>query len=639
MDSDAVSIIYSLGRYKLVFRGLEVLRRTGFAISLLVLFLSASTIAFAVSEEEKTFLNMYFSEDELQVVSATRSLQSISRVAENMTVVTKEDIELMNAHTLADVLNTINGVEIQSGGGSPGNKSLIDIQGSSSRHVAVFMDGIPLNNMESNTAAPGVFPVQNIEKIEVVKGPGSSTWGSSLGGVINIITKSPGSGKADGMVSASYGEKKTGDVRAEVSGKLHDFGYYLTAGKLITDGFGKREAFWENSLYAKLTYDISKETRVLFTTAYMKDKGEEGDWGDGVTYSNKFEHLISSLAMHSSVSKEVDLDVSIWLSKWQADNLAEGVMYSNSIEDKYGANARLTYNHDIHSVVIGGDFLNGEAKANYYADDKLKLNTWAIFANDTIALGKLSLIPGIRFDHTNISGNFISPSLGATYEIAKKTLLRAFVARGFSYPSLIDTGASDPASNFVHNPDLKVEKVWSCQAGVETGLLNYLWLKADVFSHNVRDAIETVVLTAPQWTRANVRKQLRQGADIEIRSMPFYNFVLSSGATFMHTKDYGMTVGTSPQYTYDVGLKYDDKKSFRALLHGHYIWWNEDSSHNSKYSSMVFDLNVIKTLYKNNGNLVEVFASGHNLFNGSQYWYEVYKNAGRWFEAGLRYKF
>jgi vitamin B12 transporter len=69
--------------------------------------LSAPLLVFAQSEEEKKQLSMYFREEELQVVSATRSLKPISRVAENMTVITAEDIERMNAHTLDQVLNTI----------------------------------------------------------------------------------------------------------------------------------------------------------------------------------------------------------------------------------------------------------------------------------------------------------------------------------------------------------------------------------------------------------------------------------------------------------------------------------------------------------------------------------------------------
>ena len=72
-----------------------------------LLIILCSINAFAMSEAERTFLQMYFSDEELVVVSATRSLKSITRVAENIEVVTKADIELMNAHMLVDVLNTM----------------------------------------------------------------------------------------------------------------------------------------------------------------------------------------------------------------------------------------------------------------------------------------------------------------------------------------------------------------------------------------------------------------------------------------------------------------------------------------------------------------------------------------------------
>src|SRR5574340_97457 len=92
------------------------------------------TSAFAISEEEKAFLSMYFKDEELEVISATRSLKSISRVAENMTVITASDIELMNAHTLADVLRTVNGILLNTGITSPGGNANPQIQVSELRH-------------------------------------------------------------------------------------------------------------------------------------------------------------------------------------------------------------------------------------------------------------------------------------------------------------------------------------------------------------------------------------------------------------------------------------------------------------------------------------------------------------------------
>ena len=101
--------------------------------------------------------------------------------------------------------------------------------GSEQRHVTVLIDGIIQNNLDSNLADVGIIPVQMIERIEIVKGPASSVWGSALGGVINVITKNPVDSGLHGTTSVSYGTRNTEDYRAEISGKKGDLGLYLAS--------------------------------------------------------------------------------------------------------------------------------------------------------------------------------------------------------------------------------------------------------------------------------------------------------------------------------------------------------------------------------------------------------------------------
>ena len=105
---------------------------------LICVLLPFSSPAFAMSEEERSFLLMYFKEDEIEVISATRSLKSVSRVAENIEVVTKDDIELMNAHTVAEVLYFVTGIEVTAFVG-PGAQGTAGIYGSDYNRVAVLL--------------------------------------------------------------------------------------------------------------------------------------------------------------------------------------------------------------------------------------------------------------------------------------------------------------------------------------------------------------------------------------------------------------------------------------------------------------------------------------------------------------------
>lgn len=609
--------------------------------------LSTSIAVFAQSATEKTFLSLYFTEDELTVVSATRSLKSIDRIAENISVVTHEEIELMNAHTVADVLNSVNGLQVSFFGSSPGNIALAQIQGSDPRHVAVFLDGVPLNNLSNNLTGLEMLPVQHIEKIEIIKGPASSAWGSSLGGVVNIITKSA-SDKVSGTLSASYGERETSDLRAEISGRKDAFGYYVAAGRLETDGFRPNNDTLNRNIYTKLSFDPASNTRILFSLLYGETlRGEyvDTDWGEYGKKQNKL--LVMNLSLNTALSKESDLAVSIW----SYDNREKEFVYQLSDssliftgqnrDKKYGASGKFTWRHENHAAVMGVDYEKGTLWSYVIENEKQSIEKRAVYVNDTMTLGKFSVTPGLRYDNTDTNGNFLSPSLGATYDLGKKTLLRAYIARGFSIPPLSFTFLNETAVGWKGNPDLRVEKVMSYQLGIETGVLEYLWLKIAAFRHDVKDGLVPEEGTDGLWSFINKDKLRRQGAEIEMRTQPVYHMTLHAGATYIQTKDSdtGEVIKDVPTSSYVVGLQYDDNKTFRALLQGRYIWWNSDAFYLAKYSSMIFDLNMIRTIYQAKGSKVDLFLTGHNIFNGSQYSDSWYKNSARWIEAGLRYRF
>jgi vitamin B12 transporter len=530
--------------------------------------------------------------------------------------------------------------------GGPGSAAQVAIQGSENRHVSVFMDGIPLNNLSNNVTDLGSLPVQNIEKIEIIKGPASSAWGSALGGVINIITKSGAKEGLSGLVSASYGEKNTGDYRVETSGKQEKLGYYVSAGRLQTNGFRPHNDFAGNNAYAKLSYDITKNTSALFTVGYDRlSRGVAEVPEQDLFENNKLETVRSSFSVNSFINKEIILNLSFWQMHQTYDffnyQLSSGAVISeDDFRDKgYGTSVKLTWKHDSQNVVLGADDDSRTLESNRIADGEQRLTKWALFINDTLSFDRMSISAGVRQDHTNTNGDFTSPSLGMTYKITDDTLLRAYAARGFSIPPLSSTFGDNMF--FSANPALKMEKVWSYQLGAETTALTYLWLKVSGFRHDIRDVIETEALSGTTFTAVNAGKQRRQGLEVEMKTTPVYHTSLYAGAAFINVKDLetGDTVPNNPQRTYDLGIQYDDQESFKALLKGHYIYWNSDPFFQGRYDSFIFDLNIVKKLFIHNEQMIEAFVEVHNILNSSQYPASFYKNPERWFEAGIRYFF
>lgn len=613
-----------------------------------VLFASCP-FTYAQTAKEKSYLSMYFTDEELEVVSATRSLTSISRVAENITVVTASEIELMNAHTLADVLNTVTGIPVFFNG-RPGGLSTFTIQGSDERQATLLIDGVVLNHVGSSIADAGMIPVQDIEKIEIVKGPASSTWGSALGGVVNIITKQGSLTNTGGMVSGSLGKRDTDDFRAEVRGKQDKFGYYLTAGRLHSDGLTSNFHVAENSAYTKLSYDLTDKTDVLFTLGYdrtFRGRGEIPILDLSEHETRKIVH--STVAVNSALSSDLDLNVSGWILRHDVlveDNLLSTGAPSpgeTSAIDGTGSSAKLTWKSRFQTVVIGGDFDEQTLKDTAIASGAHTLRKWAVFANDTILFGKASLTPGIRYDDTNTNGNVTSSSLGLTYNLANDTTLRAFAAQGFTIPALDDTFAA--TATFTSNPELSVQKVRSYQAGIETAAPYYVWLKLSAFRNDIENPIFQQSTGDPSFTVVNKLKQRRQGLEMEVRTLPVYHTSVIAGAAIIDAKDSdtGVRLAAIPTRIYDLGLRYDDEQSLRALLKGRYIDLNAEPSDipdlQSAYGSFIFDLNVIKKLYQRKNSTLEAFGTAHNIFNGNQYQFADFKNPTRWFEGGLRYTF
>jgi vitamin B12 transporter len=623
-----------------------LVKQIGILVAALVLALGHARIVRAVSAAEQSFLSLYFTEDELRVVSATRSLQSVARIAENIEVVTAADIELMNAHTLGEVLNSITGVKVNFTG-SFGAAAMAYLQGSEFDHVTVLLDGVRLNNLTDNVTEVGFFPVTDIEKIEIVKGPASSAWGSALGGVVNVITKSPGTKPVQGMASLDYGAKNSADYRAAISGRIGRFGYYLSGTGLRTDGLTDGFDVHARFLGSRLEYAFTDDTSVRLSVAY--GSGPRGDGNsppDNLSWDRDNLNTVVDLALQSAIGPQGHLEASLSSFRERVSvtmrQMSDGVALASGQDDsrRLGATLKYAWRLGANDLVLGGDWSSATLDTSSIPDREPKLDQRAVFFNDTVTRGPLAISPGLRYDYLSNAGSIWSPSLGATWAVSSNSLLRASVARGFSAPTTVATSGSSTISGYVANPHLQVEEVWAYQAGIESNLLDAVWLKFTLFRHDLQQAFSVAPLADQRWTTVNAGSQRRQGVEIEAKTVPVHHLSLEAGAFFLKAedRDTGEEITEVPKRQYKVDLTYDDG-SFRALLHGDYRDERYDPVYAAYLGGFIFDLNLARRFALGGKPALEAFLTVHNLFNGNQYYYYQFPNPHRWAEGGLRVSF
>jgi vitamin B12 transporter len=601
-------------------------------VPLIAFCLSFCTSPVLAEERDET---LFLLEGGAESVTASRVPKPLSQSAENITIVTAEEIESLNAHTLVDVLATLPGVQLdalRTPGSSP---ALLSLQGSGFSHVLVMLDGVPVNNLADNFSDIGLIPAHIIERIEIVKGAASSSWGQALGGVINIITKSSESSDSSftGGVSASYGEQGTGDTRGEVGGGFNRFGYYLSTGYLASDGLmGKNKTRLSNA-YAKLSYSLPTQGEVVATFAELRGKRRDFYFPAGNMQENITPRmLLATLTLRQPVTERLELELGSRYAnkeydlKIQATQDDTDYMGIASDESTLGLSARAVWRGMTNQLAAGVEYEDVDLRQN---DSLTKFDTlnrrtdrWGFYLNNTLTLGPVAVSPGVRYDLTGRGGEQFSPSLGVTWQVTDNSLLRAYTARGYSLSPFLS--------------DLNTERVWTSQVGVESGAIANLWLKATLFRNDTWD-----ILVRDSQTDYHHERQVKQGGEVELRTTPWHHTSLSAGYTYLDARRRSddSVVRDIPSQTVQTGIRYDDQEYIKTLLTGRYIWWNASQIHHGRYSAMIWDLHLTATPFGRASNGAELFFSIRNLFNGSQYLDEVYSNTGRWAEMGVRVRF
>lgn len=517
-----------------------------------------SSAAFADETAPSYFL------DEM-IVTATRTPVEEFKANANVTVVSKKQLEEHHFENLGEVLRTVPGVTVNNYSLS-GYDNSNGLRMNGSDEIVVLVDGVKINNVVNKVSAVQLKNMENIERIEVLKGSASTLYGSNAkGGVINIITRRPEGVKT--KLAVSGGSYDTENYVLNHQGKAASWSWDVTGAKnrigTFKDGNGNHTPSYTNSdtVSLKVSNQINDQHEIIATyDRYKADYKYIGLYEYEMGTPIRVGHVDNKnykFILNSKFSDKLNNQ----LAYFNSDNYSDFNKYYTHVRTQR-VNDQLTYNmSDANVVTAGFEFTQDKVMT---AGD-VKMTNRSIYLQDQWNITpNLKLTSGIRHDNNSGFGTHNSPSinLGYTFNGGKTNVYTSF-SEYFIPPSTTHLYSAKYG-----NPNIKPESGDTKEIGVNHRIDDTMAVSAHVFWRRSEDRIGYL---ASIGKYANVGNERAKGWDIQVRKQ--FNSNLSSFIGYSHM-DVGATAqrnrnvdGYEPRGSVNLGIDYSDEK-FSANLTG-----------------------------------------------------------------------
>ncbi|MBW4055558.1 MAG: TonB-dependent receptor [Proteobacteria bacterium] len=478
------------------------------------------------------------------VATASRWGEPVERVPQNMTIITRADIEKKGATFVTDLLRLQSDLQVVQNGGTGSNATLL-MRGGGSNQVLVMVDGIKFNSPSTGSADLSSLLTTDIERIEIIKGPQSTLYGSeAMAGVVNIITKK-GAGKLKADLSVEGGSFATVKTAGSVSGGTDKTNYRLSATWFDTDGIPTaknglvRNGDTNKSVSGRFGVDPTDTSSIELNVRYGTDKTHLDNYSYGVgpvdtlNYVQNHENYL--VAATGKIFPWEKYEQSLTLS-YLRDNLntTDPVTAYNN----YRINATtklLDWQHtlDLRPFTLTGGFAYRNEAADSEGTFDQSIDNKAGYLNAKLGLleDTLVLTAGLRYDDHSTFGDAVTYRTGVLYYLKPLEMrFKANLGSGFRAPSLNELYYPNYG-----NTNLKPEKSTGYDIGVEKDLFDKkLVIGATWFWQRYRNLIQTDSST---YSAVNIGNAQTEGVEIKATALPTENLKLNAGYTYLEAID------------------------------------------------------------------------------------------------------
>lgn len=521
------------------------------------------------------------------VVTADRREKPLSEAIPRTTVVTREDIEASAALDVFELLRLQPGVDVARLGGR-GQQTTVFLRGTNSNQVLVLIDGVRAASVHTGAYAWDHLPLAQIERIEIVRGPRASLYGSeAVGGVIQIFTRRGDTASArlaGGSFSTLAGEIALGFD----SGALHGG---LAAGHHDSDGFSAQNAngfsydpdddgYRNSSFSGSVGGELGSHHR-WSARAFLSDGETEFDQGVSEArdqiIGGRLEGRLGDGWDHSVslAYQDGELETPVFGSAFDSERLSLDWIHYFALADTHEAIAGLNYYDE--------DGVNSNSFTNTvtYQGSRHNLGLFGLWRS---AVEQNTIEASLRYDDNSEFGGELTGALAWAYDVAEHTRISASFGTAFRAPTLSEQLSPGFGGLFAGNPSLDPETSESLEFSVRSAVDSPHWWSASLYATDIDDLID---FSGADFQAININKAEIRGleATYGYASGPWSTQLdltvqdtenLATGESLLRRPDHKL--GGSIDYTWDNGARIaaemfysDERLDFGSSLDSYWL--------------------------------------------------------------------
>lgn len=593
-------------------------------------------------------------------VTAERIPSEKMETPADTTVITADEIAENHYKDAAEALASVPGVVLTNGGN--GAEQIVRIHGD--ERVVVLVDGERMNDdngsmSRASATLTRVPAARDIARIEVVRGGGSALYGSdAIGGVVNIITKTPAKGQQTSL-DLSTGSWRTHRYSIQTQGRTDTGFSYLVSGGIDRRGFmdyvdehgdSRRmphSDYRNDDGYVKLAQDLGHDDSLTASFHHLSQDANRwyrGARATAFSASSKHRSLLNDASLTYRFQEKSALPGFV-----RYYNHAKSVDFSGKFHTRLqGLEAQQGWQLDPRNRFIAGAEWRHSSSSNAasgYADKGIT-NT-AVYLQDTMTLApKWSFVPGVRMDHHDAFGTHWSPKAALNYRADAATRAFASWGRVFKAPTaddlyyFVDYGSW---GSYKGNPNLNPESGHTESVGISHAFGKNTMLDATYFWSKLDDAIVWAAPDFLHWTASNVQWEKKHGLNLRWTQTLSSTLDYDLAYTYTHTKTADSNTASTAAF-----LKNNNQpNAYQAGLHYHEGAWAVNmlarmvtGLNRAQYGEKNYTLLDLRTEYHATDALT-LYLNGLNLTDEaySEYAGLRYPAPGRFIGIGLNLQF